>query len=317
MGTALNTPLYTIGPGTVTEWQGNSLDDSGAAWIVTSEEGWSSSPPARPSQADKTTGDGTWAGRGYYAGRLVNLQGTCVAPDRLSMLWAKEAIKAAFGPWNLVTLQVDEAHLTRTAQVRLSDKVEIQDKGAWAFAWAMGLFAPDPRRYGTPPVRLITTLPPAWTASDAYQAAYPGQYGVSPGGRSYPRSYPMTFGGGSTEATGTVQWVNPGSYAEGAPAVITIYGPVSSPRLDHQQSGCHLEFGVTVPYGQYLVIDLAAQSVMLGGTASRAGTITVDSAWFLLAPGANELRLSGTQGVNPDGTAGTPWMTVDTAPAWA
>lgn len=313
MGTPLDTPVYTLGPGTDTEWSGNSLDGTGAAWIIQHEDGWSSSPPARPSQADKTIGDGTWAGRGYYAGRLVTLTGTCVAPDRLSMLWAKEALNASIGPWDLTTLQVDEAHLSRTALVRLSDKIEVQDAGAWAFTFAMGLFAPDPRRYG-PPAQVATSLPVV-AVPNTYPATYPGTYGTATVGRSYPRSYPMTYG--SSGGGGSVQWVNAGTYKAGAPAVLTIYGPVSSPHVDHIQSGCHLEFGLTVPYGQSLVINLAAQSVMLGGTASRAGTITTDSAWFMLPPGINELRFSGTAGLNPDGTAGSPWMTADVAAAWA
>lgn len=279
------------------QWQGNYLDDTGCAWIVTSEDGWSSSAPARPSQADKTIGDGTWAGEGFYAGRLVNLQGTCVAPDHLSMLWAKEALLAAFGPWNLTTLQVDELHLTRTAQVRLSDKIEIQDKGAWAFSFAFGLFAPDPRRYG-PPAELAVSLPSGLTS-----------------GRAYPRTYPVLYGAGG--GGGAAVWVNSGTYAMGAPAVCTIYGPVITPRIDHTQSGCHLLFNLTVPYGEFLVVDLAAQSAMLGGTASRTGALTTDSAWFLLPPGENEVRFTGQAGTNPDGSTGTPWMTVAAAPAWA
>jgi hypothetical protein len=295
--TQLDTPLYTLSPGTAVEWSGNSLDDTGVAWIVTSEDGWSSSAPARPSQADKTIGDGTWAGQGFYAGRLVNLQGTAVAPDRISMLWAKEALLASFGPWDLTTLEVAEAHLTRTARVRLSDKIEIQDKGGWAFTFAFGVLAPDPRRYGA--ASEITVSLPAGSTT----------------GRAYPRTYPMLYGGGG--GGGVAQWVNAGTYAKGAPAVITIFGPVITPRVNHDQSGSHLQFGLTVPYGQFLVVDLAAQSAMLGGTANRTGTLSTDSAWFLLPPGQNELRFNGQAGANPDGSTGSPWMTVQAAPAWA
>jgi hypothetical protein len=297
VGIPIATPVYTLGPGTATEWSGNSLDGSGCSWVVTKSDGWDGSPPARPSQSDKTIGDGTWAGRGFYSGRVVTLTGTCVAPDRLSMLWAKESLNAAVGPWDLTTLRVDEAHLSRTAQVRLSDKIEVADAGAWAFNFAMGLFAPDPRRYGAAS-QLTVSLPAGSTT-----------------GRAYPRTYPKLYGGGG--GGGTVQWVNTGTYKNGAPAVLTIYGPVITPRVDHDQSGSHLQFTLTVPYGQFLVIDLGAQSVMLGGTASRTGALTADSAWFLLPPGQNGLRFNGQAGVNPDGSAGAPWMTAQVAPAWA
>ena len=77
------------------------------------------------------------------------------------MLWAKETMKSAIDPHQFATLRVDELHLSRQAQVRLSDKVEIQDKGSTAFTFAVGLFAPDPRRYAVNSVSLATGLPAA------------------------------------------------------------------------------------------------------------------------------------------------------------
>ncbi|HEY1668504.1 MAG TPA: hypothetical protein VGG54_22665 [Trebonia sp.] len=287
----LNSPLYTIGPGTSTEWNGNALDDTGCSWIVTAEAGWSSSPPARPSQADKTIGDGTFSGPGFYAGRLVTLTGTCVAPNQTAMLWAKEAIKAAFGPWDLVTLQVDELHLSRVAQVTLNDDVQIQDKTTVVFTWQMGLFAADPRRYLVTPTTLTAELP----------ATAPGV------GRSYPRSYPRTYAAGGTGAQ--VTFTQAGNYKL-TPAVITIAGPVTSPTVEHDRSGSHITLDMTIPAGESVVLDLAAETALLGGS-SVAEYMTSDSAWFLLERGANVVRFRGSPGAGS-----TPVMTMVASSAW-
>lgn len=297
--TALTSPVYTLGMGTAAEWQANALDPAGCAWICETEDGWSSSPPARPTQQDKTLGDGTWAGTGYYAGRLITLTGTCVAPDQIAMLNAKDAIKAAVGPWSPVTLQVDElTGLSRIAQVRLSDKIELQDKGNIAFTWQMGLFAPDPRRYQNFAVQLATGLPPGTTT-----------------GRTYPRTYPDIYGGAGLTASGSVVFYQIGDYPT-APAVITIYGPVINPTIQHTQSGKQLMFALTLAYNQFLVVDLGAQTALVGGTANVVNTVTASSAWMMMMPGANEFRFRGQAGLSPAGLNVQPSMVVVASSAW-
>lgn len=302
MGTPLDSPLYTLTDAlTGNVWQGNAVDDSGCAWIVETEDGWSSSSPARPTQVDKTMGDGTWTGEGFYAGRLVTLTGTCVAPSQLAMLWAKENIKSAIGPHGLATLQVEELHLTRQCQVRLNDKVELQDKGNIAFTYQMGLFAGDPRKYAMNSVSLATGLPPGGTT-----------------GRTYSRVYPLIYGGAGLQAAGSVVFYQIGNYS-GTPAVITIFGPVISPTIQHTQSGKSLTFNMTVQYNQWLVIDLSQQTALLQGTQSVINTITGASAWFMLTPGPNELRFRGQAGPVPVAVEGSvaPVMQVVASSAWS
>jgi hypothetical protein len=295
----LDSPLYTVTGPNGAVWQGNALDATGCAWVVTAEDGWSSSPPARPSQVDKTVGDGTWAGMGYFAGRLVTLTGTCIAPSQLAMLWAKEAIKAAIDPHNLATLRVDELHLSRTAQVRLSDKVEIQDQGNVAFTFTMGLFAPDPRRYAVSSVSLATGLPAGATV-----------------GRAYNRTYPVSYGGAGLTAQGSVTFWNAGSYPQ-SPGVITFYGPVINPEVIHAQSGKSLTFQLTLNYGQTLVVDLGAQSALAAGTSSVIQALTGSSAWFMLVPGQNQLLFRGQAGTPPPGITAAPSMLVVASSAWS
>jgi hypothetical protein len=291
VSTPIATPTYTLG-----SWIGNTVDDHDVEWIVTGEDGWSSSPPIRPSQEDKTAGDGAWAGPGFYGARVVSLTGVALARDRAAMLAAKDRLHAAIGPRAPVPLVVAEAHLTRQAIVRLSDQIDITDKGARAFDWGLTMVAADPRRYAAT-ATVESTLLPASTEL----------------GRTYPRTYPWDYGGYTPGMSGSVHLTQAGDYDQ-TPALIEIHGPVASPRVAHVQTGRSLAFTLTIPAGQHLALDLGAKTALLNGTVSRTGTLAAGSAWFLLTPGANELQFRGTDTGMPSDP--DPQMTVTAASAW-
>lgn len=297
--TQLSTPLYTLGTIEAPLWQGNALDSSSCAWVVESESGWSSSPPVRPSEQDRTVGDGAWAGDGYYQARLITLTGRCVAPDQVSMLWAKAAAKAAIRPRGLVTLRVDELHLSRAVQGRLHDQVQIQDQGPIAFKWQWGMFVPDPRLYAVNSESLSCGLPGA---------------GSEPG-RTYPRTYPLTYTGIAGDSSQVI-FTQSGDY-DYTPALITVTGPVINPVILHDRSGSSLTFTLTLGYAQAMVIDLAAMSAVIGGTTSANQYLTAASAWWMLEPGDNVVRFRGEPGLGPDGLIGAPRMTLTAASAWS
>lgn len=189
MSLPIASPVYTLGvladrgpdalpgPATGAVWQGNVRDDFGVDWIVETESGWSSTPPVRATSEDKVAGDGSWTGPGAYSARVINLTGRAVAPDRISMLWAKERIKAATTVRSLTPLTVDEAHMSRQAQVRLSDVVDIADQGSYVFTFGLTLTAPDPRRYDVAATVGSTGLPSAQAGP----------------GRAYPKTYPYSY----------------------------------------------------------------------------------------------------------------------------
>lgn len=296
----LNSPLYTIGTLRAPLWQANALDDSGCAWICESEAGFSSSPPARPAQTDKTSGDGTWTGNGWYSGRVITLQGTCVAPNQVAMLWAKMAIKKAVKPYKPLNLRVDELHLSRQVQVRLNDQVQIQDEGDVAFKWQIALFAGDPRLYSVDTLSVSCELP-----------------GEAAGGtgRAYPRSYPRLYPGGGPGADGEVVFDQVGDY-EQTPAVITVTGPVINPVIQHAESGSQLAFSLTVDYGQVLTVDLGSASATLQGDPA-SGFLASGSAWFMLSEGVNQVSFRGAPGTAPGGVPGSPRMTLTASSAWS
>lgn len=294
-GIPIASPVYTLG-----DWQANVVDEYGVTWICEDEKGWSSSPPVRPIVEERQNADGAWSGPGFYGSRVINLSGRAHIADQVGMLQAKDRIRGAVNARKLVQLRVDEMHLSRVSDVRLTDTIELADQGAHMFTWQMTVTAPDPRRYLAESVTEETTLP-----------------ATSTGGRIYDRTYPLVYGGGSGGGIGSVYLDQWGTYDE-TPAVITIVGPVISPRVEHIQTGRSLTFDLTVEYGQTLVLDLATKTALLNGTANRAADLSAGSGWFMLVPGVNELAFRGQAGsLPPEADPATqPVMSVTAAPAW-
>jgi hypothetical protein len=284
--TVLAHPVYTLG-----SWSGNVTDDNGVDWIIQDDDGWANTAPVRRNNQDRDADDGAWDAPAYYSGLDIVLTGTAVAPNQLLQNAAKDTLRGLFPDMSgLATLTVAEVHLTRYAFVRLGAQIKIADKGPTAFVFQLPLYAPDPRRYSallTPGVNL------------------PAGSGI--GGRAYPRSYPLSYSGGS--AVGAVQATNAGNYK--TPAVLAITGPVIGPQVQHIQSGRQLRFNLTLGVSDVLTVDLASRAVLLNSTANRRPTLTADSAWFLLGPGQNDLRFSGTPG-----GGGTAHLTVTYRSAW-
>lgn len=296
MSTVLDTPVYTLAT-----WQGNVTDDYGVDWVVTDEQGWSSSPPVRTSLEERGSGDGAWSGPGFYGSRVISLSGTAVAPDKATMLAAKDRLKASIGPRSLVQLQVAEEHMTRVANVRLSDQIDITDRSSYVFEFALALVAPDPRRYSPTPVTATAVLPATVVT-----------------GRTYPRVYPLGYGGLVGGSNTSVFIDQAGDYDQ-TPATIVFTGPLINPRVEHPESGKHLTFQLTLGYDETLVVDLGNQTALLGGSSSRTYTISASSAWFQLQPGMNELAFRGVAGSAPPDITPTPvpQMTVTAYSAWS
>lgn len=293
MSEALASPVYRLGP-----WEGNVVDDFGVEWVVTGEDGWSSSPPIRPTLSDKTASDGSWGGPGFYGARVINLTGKAMALTRTAMLEAKDRIKASVDPRNTTTLTVEEEHLTRYATVRLTDQVDLADDTAQIFEWSLTLTAADPRRYGVETLTGTASLPVGLVD-----------------GRTYAKTYDFAYGVVAPNYVGSVVLVNAGDY-DLTPALITFTGPVMDPRVEHVQSGRFLQFDVSVEWGESLVVDLRQQTVLLNGETNRAFTIAAGASWFMLQPGTNELLYRGTTGSAPPGETADPQMIVTAASAW-
>lgn len=286
MTTQLASPLYQIDG-----WTGNATDDYGVDWVVTGETGWSSGAPVRRDSTPREYDDGDWDQPQYLSGRLVTLEGVAAAPDQTAQNTAKDRLLAVCTGRDLTALTVTEKHLARTAQVRLAADTKITDVGPLGFRWSLALYAPDPRRYAT-----AETVGSVALVTDA-----------TIGGRTYPRHYPLTYTG--TGATGTYLAVNAGTYQ--TLPVLTIYGAITNPSVEHVPSGRTLTVNLALGATDYVVLDRSTKTVVLNGSADRTGSLPFDAAWFELDRGTTQLKFRGTAG-----TGGAQRLDVAYTSAW-
>lgn len=144
-------------------------------------------------------------------------------------------------------------------------------------------------RYPTVAVELVATDPRIYAAAESS-----GSTGFPSGGtgRTYPRTYPRVYGAAGTG--GVVSAENAGSVA--VPWQAQITGPWTNPTITHVGLGLTLTINVTLDAGQTLNIDSGERSILLGGTASRYGSLVQPASWFDLEPGSNEIRFGGAAG---------------------
>lgn len=119
------------------------------------------------------------------------------------------------------------------------------------------------------------------------------------GGLTWPLTWPLAWG---TAASGTFVATNAGNFE--TPATFTLSGPLTNPRIENVTQGKTLDFGITLSASETLVVDTAARTVLLGGTASRYSTLTTASEWFQLGAGGDTIRLAADSG---SGSMDTTW----------
>jgi hypothetical protein len=262
-GAALQLPTFAVDG-----WTGNAVDATGVEWWVTKEEGWTSSPPVRLALADRPERDGAFDTPSYRGPRVITLEGTAVAPDRVRKERAKDRLAAVLADGTaLRPLVVTEPHLTRRALVRLSAETKVADRKAHAFDFSIQLTAPDPLRYGGEPRRRSCGL------------SAPG------GGLGFPLRFPLDFGPGSSG--GRLALENAGT----APTWPTwrIAGPCRDPVVVDTGTGDQLAFALELRAGERLDVDADARTVLLQGAASRRSALLPESRWFPLPPGTTRV----------------------------
>jgi hypothetical protein len=80
-----------------------------------------------------------------------------------------------------------------------------------------------------------------------------------------------------------------------APAILTITGPVTNPRVINDTYSKVLSFLIDLSALDVLTVDLVNRTVILNGTANRRGTMTTFD-WFLFNPGSTFIRFGGDSG---------------------
>lgn len=106
-------------------------------------------------------------------------------------------------------------------------------------------------------------------------------------GRTYPRTYPLTYGSGSSG--GLIQALNDGNYS--TPSVAEIVGPCVNPIIEIPATGETMQCILTVGPTDSLVIDFGERTIKLNGQG-RYSAKTVASTFWQLPPGTTEVHFN-------------------------
>lgn len=263
-----------------------AVDEFGVDWSLVELDGWGASRTSRRLQQRARQG-GSWASKGFSAGRSVSLSGKVFAPSAQALQAAFDRLNDA-ADVNEARLIVTEAGLARWADVGRSDDVLWRWLSATEASWSVQVESEEWRKFGAL-LQDTTTLP------------------STSGGLTVPFTVPFTIN--ATTVTGQVSLTNPGN-APG-PVVLRIDGPVRGPIITHVSSGAQLVFSssIVIGAGEFLLVDMDAHEVLANGQAGRNGWIT-SRGWSAFDPGVN------TWGFTAAAFDPASRLTVMATPAW-
>ena len=125
---------------------------------------------------------------------------------------------------------------------------------------------------------------------------------TTPLGRTYPRVYPLTFGGGSNTQFATV--TNSGTTS--TYPLISIHGPVTNPVIGSITANASLNFNYTMAASDVISIDLLNRTILLNGNPAR-NLLLGSSTWFNAAVGINQFYFTGSGTTAGTTTASVQW----------
>lgn len=208
------------------------------------------------------------------SGKQVTVGGWGMATDRVTaQLLTDLLVRDAF-PRNTDLVIVRHEPVPKSITARRNAPVEVSWVGPNQFRWGTQVRAADPFRY-----------------SVASSGGTTGVAGTSSGGRSYSRTYPLTYTTITSGEDNKVAVINSGT-GESRRLLVVITGPLNKGgwRLVNETTGALLKFDVGLVTGDVLEIDMKAEIALLNGAPVTA-TITGD--WFGVEPGTNILKLYG------------------------
>lgn len=264
------------------QWELNGLlMGAGTVYEVQTFDVWAA-PDLRQGESARAQQHGLYPGTDWLGGRFAKLKVTVKPTSPAADIAARQVLAAAWKPptsgtSQLVWQEADGVKYTLFGKPRLADT-----RGEYRMPSECRFIATDPRIYANTQSTASTGL------------------ATSTGGLSFAASAPFVFG---TSGSGsTMACTNAGTFA--APWTATFAGPLVAPTLTHVSSGKTLILsGASLAAGDSLVVDSAAKTILLNGTASRYSWLAAGSQWFDLEPGANSVNLTGASG------AGTVTMT--------
>lgn len=161
--------------------------------------------------------------------------------------------------------------------------------GAWQKEFLVGLVAEDPRIYST----------------QIYQQTVAANTTGSLGGRTFDRTYDVSYGGGAPAGGMTVS--NLGTTIT-YPTLI-VYGPGNNPTITNATTGQSISLTYSLSSTEFLQIETnpIQRSILLNNQASRYQALDfATSSWWGLVPGDNDIRVSFSA-VSAGASLGVTW----------
>lgn len=247
-----------------------------SVYQVTSVEGLESLPGIRNQDDNRGYFDGMFSGRDFLGGRTIVVNLLVLGGNGLSAQANFNLLQQALLPQQsgttVLQFQMSPADGLQFVNARVRARATSIDPN-YTYGYIVSqvtFFCPDPNYYDN-------TLQ---SQTMTYSA---------PLGRTYPRIYPLTFGGGSQ--TQTVNITNAG-WGTSYPT-ITIQGPVTNPIIGNLTTGQALNFNYTMGTSDTFVIDLLNRTILLNGSPAR-NLLLGSSQWFAAPPGTSQYYFSGS-----------------------
>jgi len=256
---------------------------------ILSVDGLEALPTLRVQDSDRGYQDGMFSGRDFFSGRTISITIQIMSGNGLSAQANFNLLQAALQPQQTGTtplqfqLAAGDNFQYVNARVRKGIATVDPDYTYGRIKAQYDFFCPDPRYYD-------------YTTQTATMAV------TLPLGRSYDRTYNLTFGGGSQTQTATI--TNSGDTT--TYPLITIYGPITSPIVGSSTSGQTLSFNYTMAQSDIISIDLLNKTILLNGNPAR-NLLIGSSQWFAAPPGTSLYYFTGTNTVSGQTSATVQW----------
>jgi hypothetical protein len=272
---------------------GSFVFGANTPYVVTDVAGLEDLPQIRNQDDVKGYNDGMFTGRDFYGGRNITFTMNVLAGNGNTAQANFNLFQAALNPQQFGTTALQfllsPSDTAKTIQARVRSRVALLNpEYTYGLIRAqISLFCPDPRYYdGT---NSIIYLSPS-----------------TPSGRTYNRTYNVTYGGGSLTSNGTI--VNSGWAATGP--LVTITGPAVNPVVSNVTTGQSITINYTMGASDVLTLDLNNRLVTLNNSPAR-NLMANNSQWFTAAPGNTTLSFTATSF-----TVGVTACSVTYAPAY-
>lgn len=246
-------------------------------------------PELRVQDDNRGFNDGMFSGRDFLSGRTLTFTINTFAGNGNSAFQNYNLLQAALKPQQSGTtalvfqMSPDDQQQVLYGRVRSRQTAVDPEYTYGLIKSQVTIFCPDPRYYDNT-TQTATMSPQAIT------------------GRTYDRTYNLTYGGGSNTSTANI--VNSG-WATATPT-ITITGPGQALTVGSTTENKFITINYTMASTDTVVLDLNNKTVTLNGSPAR-NLLSNLSDWFDAPPGLSEFYFSGTSTVVGQTSATVSW----------